>query len=92
MQSAGADASACLVMAEAAEAQLVACVRQSLDAFLHQNAIFMCERLYAEFHTEVRNINASWKVSKDMHDDSSMSFYSCLYYLLTSLLSLRTRG
>lgn len=42
-------------MSVATEAQLAACVRQSLDAFLYQNAVFMCERLYAEFHTEVRD-------------------------------------
>ena len=36
------------------EVQLAACVRESLDSFLYQNAAFMCERLYAEYHTEVR--------------------------------------
>ena len=35
------------------EAQLVACVRDSLDTFLYDNAKFMCERLYAEYPTEV---------------------------------------
>lgn len=38
---------------EAMEAQLCACVKESLDNFLYQNAVFMCERLYAEFATEV---------------------------------------
>ena len=32
----------------------MACVRDSLDAFLYDNAKFMCERLYAEYPTEVR--------------------------------------
>lgn len=39
------------------EAQLVACVKESLDAFLYDNAKFMCERLWAESNTEVRSLN-----------------------------------
>ncbi len=57
---AGADGSTQLMMAEATEVQLAACVRQSLDAFLYQNAVFMCERLYAEFHTEVQTFSFSF--------------------------------
>lgn len=55
----GGDGSISILMAEAMEAQLAACVRQSLEAFLYQNAVFMCERLYAEFHTEVRRFLTS---------------------------------
>lgn len=35
------------------ETQLVACVKDSLDNFLYDNAKFMCERLYAEQSSEV---------------------------------------
>jgi hypothetical protein len=36
------------------EAQMVACVVDSLRLYLHENARFMCERLVAEFPTPVR--------------------------------------
>ena len=39
------------------DAQLQACVRDSLDKYLFDNAKFMCERLYAEYPSEVRNMN-----------------------------------
>lgn len=35
------------------EAMLVDCVRNSLSHFVYKNAIFMCERLCAEFPSEV---------------------------------------
>lgn len=38
----------------AMEAQMVACVVDSLRLYLHDNARFMCERLVAEFPTPVR--------------------------------------
>lgn len=38
---------------QAMEAQLVACVQESLALYLHDNARFMAERLLAEFSTEV---------------------------------------
>ena len=38
----------------AMEAQMVACVVDSLRLYLHENARFMCERLVAEFPSPVR--------------------------------------
>lgn len=43
------------------EAQLVACVRESLDAFLYDNAEFMCERLWAEYSSEVSTWCTFWR-------------------------------
>lgn len=34
------------------ESHLVACVQESLALYLNDNAIFLCERLVAEFPTE----------------------------------------
>ncbi len=36
------------------EAQMVACVNDSLRLYLYDNACFMCERLVAEFPSQVR--------------------------------------
>jgi hypothetical protein len=41
------------------EAQLVHLVQESLAQYLHRNACFMCERLVADFPTEVRSQGAS---------------------------------
>jgi anaphase-promoting complex subunit 3 len=41
------------------EAQLVHLVQESLAQYLHKNACFMCERLVADFPTEVRSQDAS---------------------------------
>lgn len=38
----------------ALEAHLVACVHRSLEDAIFSNAIFLCERLVAEFRSEVR--------------------------------------
>lgn len=38
----------------ALEAELIACVHDSLRLYLHDNARFMCERLVAEFPSPVR--------------------------------------
>ncbi len=38
----------------ALEAHLVACVQHSLGLYLFDNACFMCERLVAQFPSEVR--------------------------------------
>lgn len=39
----------------ALEAELLACVHDSLRLYLHDNARFMCERLVAEFPSPVRS-------------------------------------
>lgn len=39
------------------EAILVDCVERSLRHFMYRNAIFMCERLCAEFPSEVSHTN-----------------------------------
>ena len=39
----------------ALEAELTACVHDSLRLYLHDNARFMCERLVAEFPSPVRS-------------------------------------
>ena len=39
----------------ALEAELIACVHDSLRLYLHDNARFMCERLLAEFPSPVRS-------------------------------------
>ena len=69
---AGTDGSTQFMMTEATEAQLAACVRQSLDAFLYQNAVFMCERLYAEFHNEVQTFSIN--VAQTMRELSKHAF------------------
>lgn len=43
----------------AMESHLVACVQQSLGLYLFENAIFLCERLVAEFHSEVCLVTAT---------------------------------
>lgn len=41
------------------EAQLVACVHESLALYLYENARFMAERLVAEFPREVKSLGHS---------------------------------
>jgi anaphase-promoting complex subunit 3 len=36
------------------EASLIDCVNSSLQLYMYRNAAFLCERLYAEYPSEVR--------------------------------------
>ena len=52
--------------AAALEEHLVACVQHSLGVYLFDNACFLCERLVAQFPSEVRAVRAGWRCSGEM--------------------------
>ncbi len=47
----------------AVERHMVACVNESLSLYLMSNARFMCERLVAEFPSEVTAVFNYWQIS-----------------------------
>ena len=48
----------------ALETHLVACVQHSLGVYLFDNACFLCERLVAQFPSEVRPAWFEWHCSR----------------------------
>ncbi len=47
----------------AAERHMVACVNESLSLYLMSNARFMCERLVADYPSEVTGVINHWQIS-----------------------------
>ena len=61
-------------MGEAAvESHMIACVNESLSLYLMSNARFMCERLVAEFPSEV-----SLSSQTSIHDSSKIRYRPCM--------------
>ena len=46
----------------AAERHMVACVNESLSLYLMSNARFMCERLVADYPSEVTAVISHWQI------------------------------